>query len=1140
MDQNDQTGKARPSLRFIQDEPANADFFRTHTRLAEAIVSAIESNAEIKVIGLLGRWGSGKSTVARKVIEALEARKDETFKVFPYDAWLHQSDPLRRSFLDSLILRLVREGALSRRWIRRLKKFSASVEDTRTIETPELTGDARWLGLSLLAVPVGIGLLGYDTLDAAFGPKPSWLGQTIAALGALLVIVPLLTWGCLYLTRRPWRLAFDPSSGVRRKAFWRDLDEDGEPILTFRIFTDGQAKRTSTRTFRKEEPTSLEFGREFQRAMREVQKGQHRLVIVIDNLDRVAEGEALGMWATIRSFFLAADDTEDGRTEPFHPTVILPIDRHAIEDLFSGSENGVGGGRERARSFMDKTFDITFEVTEPIHSDWRLFLHEQMKYMFGDLYRESWGFWTRRLFESQLTRQLEAAGDGNSRPPAVTPREINKLLNRIGALYLQWAEAGIPVEVMALYVIQRDEIDRGLLAFLQSGSVEIAEVAPNWERQLAALHYGVEPEKAAQVLLDEPIRAAIVRGEVAAGPRLATVPGFGETFEFITEALPEPPPNMSEFSILANAVLVLEAVGEIESQWAVSAWRKLVTVFIGMAGRTSATVSALRIVEVLARHSEPDARRAFVLSAAPLIAGHLSQSPTTAADAVAIRVAAEKLVTFAEDNKLPLPEFALALDPQPFLMRLSAMSGGSIWRRLRTAHSGEVLAEALEAMLGTAGVQKDVPGAVRAFTLDGGTELYEGELDFGGVSETAERLVRDPSGMGGDAVVGIRVLADLTSSSSDEGAAPRLQALIEEGVLSVRLDEAVAASEWKAVALIVALMVWHGGVLKAPGAMTWRAYAEKDPQYPERIVTILRSLFADRLVPILWGSHEANYANQSLVETLIGYAVQNDQLGAFDPAPVQARLHDYRHAVPYRYRDAFLDQVHRRRNLLTSIEAEPLGPQLAEAVDFMTRRGGEEAEKAIELVRERVRAATVEDWGRAIQFGNEPYGFSRRVAEDGDLRFDAKSRLYRALADAVATLVGAGSKDVRERWFTLLDLMKPRQAKALQQALGLALGQATPDLALKILMFGGAQFLKSGGFTTAADHAIRTVIVPQLDRKEGREWLRENRDELEGWVSRAGEKTRTELRSSLRNLGSSKVEERRYTANYLSGRWNLD
>ena len=110
---------AVPKVRFIRDVPADDDFFTTHSRVAEAIVHAIRENPEIKVIGLLGRWGSGKSTVANKVVELLEEPKNSEFKVFPYDAWLHQSDPLRRSFLESLILALVRADAIApRKWTR--------------------------------------------------------------------------------------------------------------------------------------------------------------------------------------------------------------------------------------------------------------------------------------------------------------------------------------------------------------------------------------------------------------------------------------------------------------------------------------------------------------------------------------------------------------------------------------------------------------------------------------------------------------------------------------------------------------------------------------------------------------------------------------------------------------------------------------------------------------------------------------------------------------------------------------------------------------------------------------------------------------------------------------------------------------
>ncbi|HWW12423.1 MAG TPA: P-loop NTPase fold protein [Brevundimonas sp.] len=1137
MSGEDQAGAPAARLRFIPDVPAEDDFFRSHTRIAEAIVSAIEDNPEIKVVGLLGRWGSGKSTVAEKVIETLEARDGDVFRVFLYDAWMHQSDPLRRSFLEEMILRLWRRGVLTQRWVRRLKKLSTPIEDTRTIETPELSKDAKWVGLSLLPVPIGLGLIGYDTLDAAFGKEASPLGRWSLGLGVILTAMPALVAVGVYLWRRPWRKAFAP--GLVGWEFWRDLDEDGEPRETFQLFTDAQSRSTRTRTFRAVEPTSLEFGREFQRAMRAVQEAGHRLVIVIDNLDRVAEDEALAMWATIRSFFHTADDTEDGRHEPVHPTVILPIDRHAVEALFSGpDEAGKPQGKERARSFMDKTFDVTFEVTEPVRSDWREFLHTQMKWMFQDAYQDSWGFWTRRLFESQLERLQPAAGEMVPKPSAVTPREINKLLNRIGALYLQWSRSSIPVEVMALYVIRRDEIDGGLLEFLQSADAGIEDVAPDWARQLAALHYGVEPEVAGQVLLGEPIRQAILRRDESAVPGLAAVPGFGETLEFITEALPEPPATGTAFTVLSHAVFVLAAAKPGDQQWAVNAWRNLIARFIVLAPSATPSAGLLSAIDLLSAHVEAEAGQAFVDAAESLFERQLAQSPATAAEATSIRSGAEALIAFAEREKASLPTFTLALDSETFLKRLGTLSDSRVWRQLRTNEEGAALGAAIVTMLATNGTQKLVPPVVRLFTLDGGAKLFEGEIDFDVIAETAERLVRDPGSMGGDMTSGLRVLADLSFGGFNQGEA-RLAALADEGVLNARLDEAISGEAWEDAALVIALLVWRGEAMKAPSAMSWWDYARRDPSHPRRIVTILRYYFVDELVPILWGSHAAAFSNRTFVETLIAHAIEADLLGEFDPAPVFERLPQYKLAVPYKLRESFLDQLHKRADLLASIGNAPLGEPMAEAVAYLKRRGGGDAVKAAELVRERVRTATAEQWSEAIRLGREPFDLGRRLARDEGFRFEGKSALYEALLAAAQTVTRSGDRELRDRWFGLLDLLKPRQSKALQVALGEALQGKVPKEVLKIAMRGGAEFLKAAGFSKAPDRAVRTLILPLLDQKAGRDWLRDNQDHAAGWVARAGPAALEDLSAGLTTLKKSKIDERRYTATFLAERWSL-
>ena len=54
-----------PVLNFIRDVPATKDAFGSHSRIAKALATAIHTQKDLKVVGLLGPWGSGKSTVVK-------------------------------------------------------------------------------------------------------------------------------------------------------------------------------------------------------------------------------------------------------------------------------------------------------------------------------------------------------------------------------------------------------------------------------------------------------------------------------------------------------------------------------------------------------------------------------------------------------------------------------------------------------------------------------------------------------------------------------------------------------------------------------------------------------------------------------------------------------------------------------------------------------------------------------------------------------------------------------------------------------------------------------------------------------------------------------------------------------------------
>lgn len=1148
--------RSRPKVTFLRDDPADVDFFNTHTRLAEAIADAIRDTPDLKVIGLLGRWGSGKSTVAKKIVGLLEedpvetdskdpdAEKPKTaFRVFTYDAWLHQSDPIRRSFLESLLHFLVSQGAVRKgHWRPKLKELSGQVEDTQTIEVPELGPDARWLGLSLLPVPIGVGLLGLDTIKEAFGKDATPLGgwTLVAAIG--LIFLPLLVWAARYLLRRPWRSArLCGDASIFKRRFWAIVDADGTPEAALRLFINpgdsGGAK--STRTFRSGNPTSLEFGQVFRDIMQEAAIGDHRLVILIDNLDRVAASEAVQMWATIRSFFLVSHETEEGQHEPYHPTVILPIDRFAIEQLFDAPANGTAQGNgdapDRAGSFIDKTFDVTFEVTEPVTSDWRDFLDHQMAKIFGDAYQPQWGFWTRRLLEQSLPTSKTV----------VTPREINKLLNRIAALYVQRDPGDVSVEVMAFYLIKRDKIEgRRLLDYLQAAQTDLEDVEPDWRRQFAALHYGVPTGKAAQVLLQRPIDDAIVQFDTAAFEKLAAIPGFGEIFEFATGNLPDPDPQApvsGYFMVLTNAALLLRDLPDEDAIWQQRSWNNLVSRYLRAEPIAEATADLPERLHAIAAHVPQDRMATYVDLTTRMLTEFISGVSKKWEFNAAGRRAGAQLVELARRHGLEAPEFYLRLDAKSYVSKLSSLSYSHVmWPQVRSEHEGPALTEAMIEMLRTPTEQASVPNAVRCFIAPAGTDLYNSgqEIDWDAVANIAGDVVRSPEAHNVSAFPGLRVLAEL--ADRETRGRDLLVEIIDNGSLNARIREAFDAKDWADLASTVTLLLWRRGTFTVPDGCRWSQFINLYPKFGKAICDDIDRYFAGRKVEILWGSHAKNFGEtRELIEVVIGKLVETGSLGPFDAKGVIDNLVTYKWAVPRQQRDQFLDLVSKEADLLSGLENTPLGPQMGEVVAFLQRRDGDDGEKAEEIVRQRIEAADGEAWRGAVITGNEPYAMALKFLRDGDAGLGKKSALFAALERLIPFMAKGATTEMRKRWFELAHLIKPRSEKELLQKLGKALATAKPAQALNVLKSGGQAFLKTGGFHADPGTSLKSIVLPQLDRKEGRSWLKDNDDEVQSWLKRADASDRSVVREALKKMGRSKLADRRYEADLLLNQWGM-
>lgn len=485
-------------IRFIREGHDLPDAFGAHSRLARAMHVALTSNPDLEVVGLLGAWGSGKS----KVMKLLEERMTtKSTRFFTYDAWVHQSDAPRRAFIEALIAFLKKEELADTKQLdESLAKLLKKVETVDVESQPEVSIRLGLVLSIMLLVPVASQFLRADWMKPVDGELAYWfLGRSYS---------PYFT-VALYLTLLP-SIALAAITGFRTLMHWRGKKVGGGLTALF-VNKGREVRRDQKHT--DPEPTALEFQKFFRDLLAKVEAtGGCRLIFVIDNVDRLPDQELMTLWSSIRSLFHGEDMGAIGK----RPTLLLPLDFEAVERVYE-AKKGV------AQGFADKTFDIVFRVPPPVSSQWQEYLRRRIEEVFGANAEQEWKTIAARVLED---------GEIDSR----LPRGINIFVNEIATLWLQWHDEDISFASMAYYTAKRDEIDRNPWRTLQLQVTWMSDFDPHWARGVAALRFGASPAVANQILLEQPLREAIIASDKVAFTSLSRQEGFGTILRRSVEA----------------------------------------------------------------------------------------------------------------------------------------------------------------------------------------------------------------------------------------------------------------------------------------------------------------------------------------------------------------------------------------------------------------------------------------------------------------------------------------------------------------------------------------------------------------------------------------------------------------------------
>jgi hypothetical protein len=502
---------------LLNDEPSSTDEFGPHQRIATLIRDEIMAANEGRSIAVIGEWGSGKSTVI-KILETKLIQPDTNAskaQVFLYDAWSHQGDALRRAFLDDLLEFCKERSLIKSDKIKTLKESIWNrTELTTTTSEPLLRNHAKWLLFTLALVPLGITLFNIpsDKRDQFWTQISSWPNL----IAILLIIAPVIS--TIFFSG----IRLSSCTRVKEFFFGPDHQEESFSVLSFFVEkTQGKVERKHTKT---PSDSIVEFKAVFAGILNAIQTNHSkiRIVVIVDNLDRIPASQARDFWATMQTFF--NDEGGPQRAISKKYWLVVPFTTEALSFIFNDAS---GNGKlltdqiSKANSYIDKTFGITFNVPSPILSNWRKYLFDQLARAFPE------------HDKSELVAVRDLYGYVNaSSAISITPRRMKLFVNGLVVLYRQRGE-DITLPIISAYLMHRtdisnkNEISDGLLSQTEIRMLDSID----WRNLITALHFGVPPSEAAQLLLQEPILNALRDGDSIELRQIEKQPGFYDVLQ---------------------------------------------------------------------------------------------------------------------------------------------------------------------------------------------------------------------------------------------------------------------------------------------------------------------------------------------------------------------------------------------------------------------------------------------------------------------------------------------------------------------------------------------------------------------------------------------------------------------------------
>jgi len=453
---------------FIQNKPCGIDKFdgQSHKRLTDAIAKHIistdndgNSSSLSRIIGLEGGWGVGKSNVIKQLKELLK----EDYYLFEYDAWGHQEDLQRRSFLELITDKLINEADILEKeeWEKKLNDLLAKKVVRLNKTFPKFNPGALFTAFFLSLTPITVFIS--ERLEASNDVSCIWHLILIAFSP---IIIGILLWLLFMIKNKDMR----------------------HISYLLQISKDENVETENYETINEDEPTVVKFKKWMQDISDHIRKNKKRkFIVVFDNMDRLPAVKVRELWSSIHTFF-----SEDGFENIW---AIIPFDEEHMSCAFGEDGKDI----QLTKYFISKTFPIVYRVTPPVITDF--------KKIFTTLYEEAF---SKTEYENQeiISRMFRHEN------PIATVRDIIIFINQLVALKSIW-HGEIDILYISIFVLRKNDLLKDVVNQILSGEylgANISKIVLNDEilqKNISALTYGILPNDAEQIPISKYIECCL-------------------------------------------------------------------------------------------------------------------------------------------------------------------------------------------------------------------------------------------------------------------------------------------------------------------------------------------------------------------------------------------------------------------------------------------------------------------------------------------------------------------------------------------------------------------------------------------------------------------------------------------------------